>query len=323
MATLESVDAWKSECDLESTLEAAIEMPPEGGGAVPAAEGATLAELALGRAVGAGLGLFPAPVVGGLLGGVVWRLKESLLRRRGRSDATDVARAAWAPGNASAINPRGDLVDRLGSDLCRRFAKAAESEEELLSREPGDCSDLVLVQAVRVEATLKSILLSASDGLNNVVLNRLKSHHRLILERQLAGEGRPTLGSLHLFSIGLKRAVRAGDAEALEWAERRFVPTVSRYISEQESVLACLGQKDLPRFVDTVREKYRNPLAHGMEMKPLGADDYREWCDLVYASASLRQWLQSGTDSALHKPKHIGWVSFLAAGLAVAGPLPA
>jgi hypothetical protein len=99
----------------------------------------------------------------------------------------------------------------------------------------------------------------------------------------------------------------------LQWAGQAFGTTTSRHVAENLATMDELARKrdSLAHHIGTLRDSFRNPLAHGERGQPIRRHDYSRYCDLVYGAASLAQWLDVGTNPALHPTMQFGWLSFL------------
>lgn len=185
----------------------------------------------------------------------------------------------------------------------------------------GDDYGLVLLpQTIRIDRLLFLIFLEGAATLSTVIASHL--HGTLgasVVTDYFAGTREPTLWLLEWWLVGLKRALAATDAGAVAYVHRRFRSPASRYAGERQEIIPLLRRGGLHRFVTRMRERYRNPLAHGKEIH-VASPDYQLFCEQAYATKSLQQWLDIGVAPAWHTTNEVGWVSALATSAAERRP---
>ncbi len=200
----------------------------------------------------------------------------------------------------------------LDATLADRFGQVARWETGLAPTE--DCAQLVLLQSLRIEELLHQRFLRAADqSLSEVVRSHVDfTGAREAIASFITGESKATLWTVQCWLIGFVRAVRAGETSAHEFLAARFMSPTSRYKDEQAETAELLSRSGLPRFVGRMRERYRNPLAHGTPMS-VSSEDYARFCDTAYATESVTQWLDLGVSPSWHATQSPGWISVVVA----------
>ena len=222
-------------------------------------------------------------------------------------------REAWRRETyAHRSTPAMHHLVHMGATTNKRFIQRARFEQSL--SEDDDYSDVLNGQTRDWDAILREWFLADGPTLFAPVVRALKHPaHQEIVEAYLTRGLAPTLGLTHIWLIGLRRALGARDPVVTAWTKSRFLPQTSRHIHEREDTYVALQRRadNLAHTVDIVRERYRNPLAHGAADAPSTADDNRAFCELVYGTPSLAHWLEVGTNPDVHRSPHFGWLSFL------------
>ncbi len=225
----------------------------------------------------------------------------------------ETVREAWRRETyAHRSTPALKQLAHIGPSASKRFVQRARFEQSLSVED--DYSDLLNGQVRDWDATLRDWFLTDAASLATPVLDALKHPaQQEIVEAYLTRGLQPTLGLTHIWLIGLRRALGARDPLVTEWSRSRFLPQTSRHANEKADTYVALQRKadNLAHTVDIVRERYRNPLAHGAPNAPSTAADNRAFCELVYGTPSLAHWLEVGTNPDVHPSPHFGWLSFL------------
>lgn len=210
-----------------------------------------------------------------------------------------------------SVVPGRRLVETVQPMLVDDFVTWCRWEQ---SQKPDeDHCHLVLVQATKLEAMLRRILLEETSDIADHVLAAQKKNTggRRILERFFSGDMKPTLGVVELFAVSLRRLLADQNPDAVSWVNQRFQAHVRRWPEERLTTVERLSQRSFPRFIGKLRNS-RNPLAHGDEVF-ISQEQYRAFCDLAWASSPLTQWWETGTNPVFCQPKNIGWMSLLLA----------
>jgi hypothetical protein len=226
--------------------------------------------------------------------------------------AQEEARALrWERASKLSV-PAYPQLRGLDSTLADRFGQVARWETGLAPTE--DCAQLVLLQSLRIEELLHQRFLRAADqSLSEVVRSHVDfTGAREAITSFITGESKATLWTVQCWLIGFARAVRAGETTAHEFLTARFVSPTSRYKDEHVITAEFLSRSGLPRFVGRMRERFRNPLAHGTPMT-VSSEDYARFCDAAYATESVTQWLDLGVSPLWHPTQSAGWISVVVA----------
>ncbi len=220
----------------------------------------------------------------------------------------DIVRVAPLPSVGG--KPASGVLAAFGRAMVIHFEQLCQIE--VMPSFAADYSQLVALEAIRCEELVREIFLSKQHGppIDSVEANLRVSEHRDIL-RAFTHQGYPpTLALVHVWVIGLRRAIEGHDPTATEWVQRRFAPESGRYVGEAKPTIEMLSERSLCKFIDVFRAQYRNPSAHGSG-GVMSLAQYSRWCDFAFATQTLGQWFKVGVAPRIYSPDNIGWVSLL------------
>lgn len=199
-------------------------------------------------------------------------------------------------------------IRMINSDVADRFCNISELERTYKSE---FYDDLILLQCVQIERLLVELLLADSFVIADQIKKQLRPEQQKIVEYYFSKDQRATLGFIHLWLIGLRRALKktseSENSTSYRWMEQKFGPVTHR--GDVYDPFALFTEKGLISFTNRLRENYRNPLVHPRTKNGRTYDksQYRQWCQDSYGKKNISGWLKMGWTGVN------GWMSVLTA----------
>jgi hypothetical protein len=218
-----------------------------------------------------------------LLALACWRQREPVMiqppllsvRERGGLGGT----APVPPSDLAGVGRQ--LLRRCGFDTEQRLVTLLHLERSL--RAEHDHGALVVWASQLVESVLVRLLAEPLRPRADHLIQALRVHRKdagaaEALARWSAGQMPTTLGTLVNILLALRRAAELDLTELRQVVAQWFTP---RY-------LELLRGSDLARALNQVRDRYRNPAAHGL--RTFDAPEYEAFAQLVVARARFAAW---------------------------------
>lgn len=225
-------------------------------------------------------------------------------------DWVGLLRAAAAVVFAKKAAPDGRLFTsstefREHCDQLRRFEAVVETGE--------NHGNVAVQQSILAERVLRvGVLVRSAEIADDVVAVHEKAFPRELLEGFYGGKFKPTLGITEFCTIGVRRCLERDVGAVRTWVERLFDESVPRqWGAGPVRVADALANPNFGRFVGRIRERYRNPGAHGEQMARVEVADYAALCTEAYGYPRFGGWVQAGmTQIGTAGP---GWLGMLVA----------
>jgi hypothetical protein len=182
--------------------------------------------------------------------------------------------------------------------------------EGIVDREENHAA-LALQHSVAAERVLREGLLERSGAIAEPILQSYgRSGARDLLEGYYENKLKPTLGLVELFGFGLRRCLETDQPAVCEWVDTGFAPDLSQDPREPSRLVRnSLKDRAFGLFVAHLRERIRNPVAHGLAGVRFDFDQYRQYCQSAYGHSSLQLWVRSDFRQA--GPEGPAWIAMI------------
>lgn len=203
------------------------------------------------------------------------------------------------------------VVQRFDGELGRSFQTWVHLEQDSNT----GLGDVLKLQALGLEVLLDRLLIAGTEPIRDELLNcvdRKKDKFvRDHLSKVFSGSQRRTFVTIEAQARAFRRALEAGSSPVVKWVGCHFHKLVRPAPGTIRGFVNDLREKTIIQFISRIRNDFRNPAAHGELGDSITPQQYQEWCDLVYGTASVRQWWTVGVDPKLYKPSSLGCLNLL------------
>jgi len=222
------------------------------------------------------------------------------VKRAAGSFARPATEARFSLGPVSKCEVSAMAVERDRNFLLHDASLQAELRqlarfESILERNENHAA-LALHHSVVAERVLREGLLDRSEPISEPILQSCeRSGPRRLLESYYEKRLKPTLGLVELFGLELRRCLEASHPSVCEWVDMGFETKLPQDTSKSPRLVrSSLMDMHFCLFVGHLRERIRNPVAHGIGSTRLEFDQYQNYCRSAYGHSSLQGWVRSG-----------------------------